>query len=64
MDYNVNLYIAQEDFFYERVAMAMPQDSPWINHFNKEIKSVFQAGLIGKWKQVNFKMSILKFDSF
>ena len=34
--------------------MAMPQDSPWINHFNKEIKSVFQAGLIGKWKQVNF----------
>ena len=46
------VHAAQEDFFFERVAMALPQDSPWMTHFNREIQTVFQVGLIGKWKQV------------
>eukprot|EP00090_Calanus_glacialis_P014319 TRINITY_DN2308_c0_g1_i1.p1 TRINITY_DN2308_c0_g1~~TRINITY_DN2308_c0_g1_i1.p1 ORF type:complete len:839 (-),score=174.35 TRINITY_DN2308_c0_g1_i1:100-2616(-) len=42
----------KEDFFFERVAMAFPTNSPWIKHFNKEIKKVVQGGLVQRWKQV------------
>jgi len=42
----------KEEFFFERVAMAFPKDSPWIKHFDKEIKKILQAGLIERWKQV------------
>lgn len=42
----------KEDFFFERVALAFPQNSPWIKHFDKEIKKIVQGGLIQRWKQV------------
>eukprot|EP00092_Neocalanus_flemingeri_P000465 GFUD01000495.1.p1 GENE.GFUD01000495.1~~GFUD01000495.1.p1 ORF type:complete len:837 (+),score=225.49 GFUD01000495.1:88-2598(+) len=42
----------KEEFFFERVAMAFPRDSPWIKHFDKEIKKIVQGGLIKRWKQV------------
>jgi len=42
----------REDFFFERVAMAFPKDSPWIKHFDNEIKKIVQGGLIQRWKQV------------
>merc|ERR1711962_990645 len=44
--------LAKENFFYERVAMAFPQDSPWIKFFDKEIKKIVRGGLIKKWKQM------------
>jgi len=43
--------LGREEFFYERVAMAFPQDSPWLEHFNQQIKKVLAAGLTKKWKQ-------------
>merc|ERR1712106_1102201 len=42
----------KEEFFFERVAMAFPRDSPWIPYFDKEIKKVVQGGLVQRWKQV------------
>merc|ERR1711892_198457 len=42
----------REDFFFERVALAFPRDSPWIKHFDNEIKKILQAGLIERGKQV------------
>ena len=42
----------EEDFFFERVAMAFPKDSPWIGKFNDEINKILQGGLIQYWKQV------------
>ena len=43
---------AREDFFFERVALAFPQDSPWIKYFDKEITMIVRGGLVKKWKQV------------
>jgi len=43
--------LGREEFFYERVAMAFPQDSPWLKHFDVEIKKILTAGLTKKWKQ-------------
>lgn len=42
----------KEEFFFERVAMAFPKDSPWIPYFDKVIKKVVQGGLVQRWKQV------------
>ena len=47
------MFSGQEEFFIERVAMAFPKDSPWINHFDQEITKAVQGGLIARWKQVN-----------
>lgn len=44
--------LGREEFYFERVAMAFPNDSPWINHFNAQIRKILQAGLMEKWKQV------------
>ena len=41
-----------ENFFYEHVAMAFPDDSPWIKKFNHEIRLMLQSGLMLKWKKV------------
>ena len=35
--------LGREEFFHERVALAFPKDSPWIEHFNVEIKKVLQV---------------------
>ena len=53
-----SLSIAQEEFFFERVAMAFPPDSPWIHIFNKEIKGIVQTGIMGKWKQVSKQLVV------
>jgi len=42
----------KEEFFFERVAMAFPKDSPWIPYFDQVIKKVVQGGLVQRWKQV------------
>ena len=49
---------AKEEFFFERVAMAFPPDSPWIQPFNREIKKILQSGLVQRWKQVKNTTSI------
>ena len=38
-------FIGSEEFFFERVALAFPKDSPWIEHFNIEIKRILQANI-------------------
>jgi len=43
---------AREDFFFERVALAFPKDSPWIKFFDAEITKIVRGGLVKKWKQV------------
>lgn len=43
---------SKENFFYEHVAMAFPDDSPWIKKFNHEIRLMLQSGLMLKWKKV------------
>ena len=43
---------SRENFFYEHVAMAFPDDSPWIKKFNHEIRLMLQSGLMLKWKKV------------
>lgn len=43
--------LGSEEFFFERVALAFPKDSSWIEHFNIEIKRILQAGLTEKFKQ-------------
>lgn len=43
---------AEENFYFERVALAFPQDSPWIKYFDKEITKIVRGGLIKKWKQM------------
>ena len=47
------MYSGKEDFFYERVSLAFPIDSPWIKYFDIEIKKIVRAGLIKRWKQVS-----------
>jgi len=42
---------SKENFFYEHVAMAFPDDSPWIKKFNHEIRLMLQSGLMLKWKK-------------
>ena len=49
---NFPLKTGQEKFFFERVGMAFPKNSPWVDYFNTEIKLIFERGLIGRWKQV------------
>ena len=49
---------SKENFFYEHVAMAFPDDSPWIEKFNNEIRLMLQSGLMLKWKKV--KNTIIK----
>ena len=44
--------VGKDEFFFERVAMAFPKDSPWIPYFDKIIKKVVQGGLVQRWKQV------------
>ena len=44
---------SKENFFYEHVAMAFPDDSPWIKKFNHEIRLMLQSGLMLKWKKVS-----------
>ena len=48
---------SKENFFYEHIAMAFPQDSPWIEKFNHEIKLMLQSGLIFKWKKVSRQLT-------
>ena len=43
---------SKENFFYEHIALAFPQDSPWIEKFNHEIKLMLQSGLIFKFKKM------------
>ena len=49
----LKMYSGKEDFFYERVSLAFPIDSPWIKYFDIEIKKIVRAGLIKRWKQVS-----------
>ena len=44
--------ISTDNFFFEHVSLAFPDDSPWITKFNKEIRMMMQSGLIYRWKVV------------
>nr|AGJ51190.1 olfactory ionotropic receptor IR93a [Panulirus argus] len=43
--------LGREEFYHENVAMIVPQDSPYIDKFNAELKKMQIGGLIQKWKQ-------------
>ncbi|KAK8399557.1 hypothetical protein O3P69_003545 [Scylla paramamosain] len=43
--------LGREEFYFESVAMTVPKDSPYLDHFNAELKKMKLGGLIQKWKQ-------------
>ena len=45
--------ISRDNFFFEHVAMAFPDDSPWLTKFNEEIRLMKQSGLMDRWKVVS-----------
>ena len=45
--------LSTDTFFMDRVAFAFPDNSPWVQRFNEEIRRMLQSGLIMKWKRVD-----------
>ena len=52
---------SKENFFHEHVAMAFPDDSPWIKKFNHEIRLMLQSGLMQKWKKVSCSKNLREY---
>ncbi len=49
-----------EEFFFERVALAFPKDSSWIEHFNIEIKRILQVNKHYIYESATFKIELMK----
>ena len=45
--------LSTETFLMDRVAFAFPDNSPWVQRFNEEIRRMLQSGLMMKWKRVD-----------
>ncbi|XP_017778842.1 PREDICTED: glutamate receptor ionotropic, delta-2 [Nicrophorus vespilloides] len=44
-----NLALGADEFFDEKIALVVPQGTPYLPKINVEIKRLHQNGLIGKW---------------